>query len=150
MVLTWRTSEILHRATAAWCVSHPERRRCPECSPPAWPPAWCGWYQDDQCNCWGCSLEELSFFRWSLHSQQNLTNCQFEVEITFPQRAKLETQDWPDLGSLTKFKMVPGLPLTLKHRTSPLSGSIMKWGSPSTRKSSRTCMNVLQSCCCVV
>lgn len=142
MLLTWWTSEMLCQTTAAWCVSHHERPRCPECSPPAWPPASCGWYQDGQCSCWSCPPEQLSSFQQSLHSQQNLKNSQLEVmAITFPKRAKLETQVWPDLASLTRLKMVPGWPLMLKHRTSPLSGSIMKWGSPSTRKSSITCMN---------
>lgn len=43
-------------------------------------------------------------------------------------------QVWPDTGSLTRLKIVPGLSLMLKHRASFLSGSsIMKWGSPSTR-----------------
>lgn len=136
MLLTGWPSETLCQTTEAWRVSHRRRPRCPECWPPTWPPASCGWYQDDQCKCWNCPPEQLSSFQWSLHSQQNLKNIRLVVvALIFPKKDNPDTQVSPDLTSLTRLKMVPGLPLMLKHRASPLSGSIMKWGSPSTSES---------------
>lgn len=135
ILLTLWPSGTLCQTTAAWHVSHHGRPRCPKCSPPAWPPASCGWYQDSQCRFWRYQQGQLFSFQWSLHSQPSLENSHLRsLLLNFPKET-IQRQVWPDLASLTRLKMVPGFPLMLKHRASRLSGSIMKWGSPSTTKS---------------
>ena len=58
---------------------------------------------------------------------KDTTNCIQYLSSSKKVVLTIRTQSSPDVGSLTRLKMVPGLSLMLKHRASFLSGSsIMK------------------------